>query len=440
MKRRRDEARRLEALRHRKFRRPSLGRGPTRLRLGAVMPLDIWPARPLRAFGIRKTLVKIPRTFSFITHPNDALVTLETLRRIAGTRGVDSVTLDYSECEDLDLCASVVQDVLALRAKRQSGFRAGGIEFPGKFSKSDDVNLLLLTSGILKQLGHPISKALPKELTTRLRLFNLRIGKPGPLHLTSATELTATELADFFDGVLSTEHYRLRPEWKANLIELTTEVLDNAEQHSERDRSWYVIGKYKQSERPEDGGECHIVLFNFGDTIYESLSRADTSVELRRQIRDLASVHRNRQLFTRLAENVGLLTPLWEEESLWTLYALQEGVSRFNNQPGQTDRGNGTVKMLQFFTDLASADPQMALISGKTHILFDGTHRLREKHVGGESRKIIAFNETNDLHDRPDPRYVRTLRYHFPGTLVSLKFTIRNVDLAKVSGRLNVTG
>jgi len=386
---------------------------------------------------LRTTSIKIPETFSLITHPNEAIATLETIRRAAGTPGIKSIELDYSGCTNLDLCASVVQDVIALRGKRQAAFRGSQVNFPGKFSKIDDVNLLLVTNGILKQLNHPISKALPPDLTSRLRFSNLKIGRPGPLYLSSEAEIAATELADFFDGVLRTEHYQLRPEWKANLIQLTAEVLDNVEQHAQGERSWHTIGYYKQDTKPDCGGECHIVLFNFGETIYESLNRPDTSGELKRQIRELASEHKNRALFTRLAENVGILTPLWEEESLWTLYALQEGVSRFMNKPEGIDRGNGSIKMLEFFAELVSSEPQMALVSGKTHILFDGRYRLSEVQIGTERRKIIAFNEANDLHERPDPRCVQTIRRHFPGTLVSLKFKIKSSDLAKVIGKLD---
>jgi hypothetical protein len=179
------------------------------------------------------------------------------------------------------------------------------------------------------------------------------------------------------------------------------------------------------------------VLFNFGDTIYESLNRPDTSEELKKQIRDLANEHRSRGFFAILTKYFDVLFPIWQEESLWTLYALQEGVSRFRFKPDGSDRGNGTVRMIDFFSDLASGEPQMALISGRTHILFDGTYRTSSVQIGSETRKVIAFNASNSLLERPDPKYVRSLQYHFPGTLVSLKFQLRRVDLARVKEKLD---
>ncbi len=296
---------------------------------------------------------------------------------------------------------------------------------------------MLVSSGILKHLRHPISKGVPQEILDRLRFSPLRIGKPSPPYETSQTELAATALAEFFDECLRTEHYQLKLAWKSNLIQLITEVLDNAEEHSSGERLWHTIGYYNRSDKDEEGGECHIVLFNFGDSIFESLNRPDTSEKLKMQIRDLAGEHHKRGYFARLTEWLGIFFPLWQEESLWTLYALQEGVSRFTNRTEGTDRGNGTVKMIEFFSELASGHPKMALVSGKTHILFDGRYEISPVRVGGETRKVIAFNKENDLRLPPDPACVRTLTSHFPGALVSLRFQLRRSDLALVKGKLD---
>ena len=93
--------------------------------------------------------------------------------------------------------------------------------------------------------------------------------------------------------------------------------------------------------------------------------------------------------------------------------------------------------MIEFFSDLASGKPQMAVVSGKTHILFDGKYRISPVNVGSETRKVIAFNASNSLLERPDPNYVRSLQYHFPGTLVSLKFQLKRADLARVKEKLD---
>jgi len=64
----------------------------------------------------------------------------------------------------------------------------------------------------------------------------------------------------------------------------------------------------------------------------------------------------------------------------------------------------------------------MVIVSGSTYIEFDGKYEMRPNHDGV---RIIAFNETNDLTEKPDPSYVRRLAgVSFPGTLISLKFPL----------------
>jgi hypothetical protein len=396
----------------------------------------VWPERAARAQGLRHALLRNPSVFSLIANPDESLRALTKLRRTLAINSLKSLTLDHTTCELLDLCASVVQDVLVVRGRRQASFRSRELNIRGNLPEHEQVGLMLASSGILRQLGLFSVDKLPSPLRKRLRVSDLRVGSPSPPIGTSSIELAASDLADFFDECLQTEKHQLKPAMKSNLIQLITEVLDNAEEHGRGERQWYTIGHYNQHENPGDGGECHLVLFNFGDSIYQSLNRPDTSPELRRQIRELANEHRNRGYFV-VSERFGMFLPVWEEESLWTLYALQEGVSRFTNRPEGIDRGNGTVKMMEFFTELASGQPQMALLSGRTHILFDGKYRLLPKEINGEIRKVIAFNSTNDLRERPDEKYVRTLTEHFPGTLMSLRFHLRSADLAKVKEKVD---
>jgi hypothetical protein len=64
----------------------------------------------------------------------------------------------------------------------------------------------------------------------------------------------------------------------------------------------------------------------------------------------------------------------------------------------------------------------MALLSGSTFILFDGTYSMQAS-AGGKS--IIAFNKANDLEQRPDRKYVRGLDgVEFPGTMICLQFPL----------------
>ncbi len=403
----------------------------------SLKPLSVWPVGQLPVRVSPNMTIVMPKVFSLIENPYETLNTIIGFRGLLDYGNVRFVETDYSQCEKLDLCASVVLDVLAIRAKKQRSLRNRKITFGGVYSKKPEIDIMLFSSGMLKNVGSASTSNLSPELLERLRFSELRQGRATSPELTSETEIAASELAEFFDQCLVAEGHRLQRSWKGNLIQLLTEVLDNAEEHGSGNRLWYTIGYYNKHENEDEGGECHIVVFNFGDSIYKSLNRPDTSEDLKRQISELALEHQRRGYFAIQVQNYGVLIPIWQEESLWTLYALQEGVSRFRNKPEGIDRGNGTVKMIEFFSELASGQPRMALLSGKTHILFDGRYKIAPVQVGEETRKIIAFNDSNDLLQRPDEKYVRTLGNGFPGTLVSLRFQLKKSDLANIKGKLD---
>jgi hypothetical protein len=168
---------------------------------------------------------------------------------------------------------------------------------------------------------------------------------------------------------------------------------------------------------------CHLVLFNFGDTIFESLQQNSTSYEMREKIIGLVKHHTDRNFFDFSKRK-------WQEESLWTLYALQDGVSRYKSTEGGEDRGKGTVRMLEALAGLSAEQRQMVIVSGSTCIQIDGTYTIQEGPIDGNAQKTIAFNSQNSLLDPPDERAVRSLDARFPGTLISLRFRMRRLDLA----------
>jgi hypothetical protein len=175
-------------------------------------------------------------------------------------------------------------------------------------------------------------------------------------------------------------------------------------------------------------GECHIVIFNYGKTIYETLIDPSTSNELKLKLHQLSDLILSRGWFPRTVTSRRNLN----EECLWTLYALQDRVSRFYDQPGGQDRGNGTIKMIEFFEQLAGHAPmRMCVLSGGAYILFDGSHRLKAVPRNGEQLKIIAFNDENDLSIAPDSEYVRPVEPYFPGTIVDIRLIL---DRAVLTG------
>jgi hypothetical protein len=369
--------------------------------------------------------IKIPRVFSFLEDPAGAMQTLERIRSIAGRNNIRHIEIDCSDCETLGLCASVVMDVSLMQAKKHRAKRVP-LTISGKFSKkSDAVNVLLKASGIPHQMGLPES-FLDAELEKRVRRADLLQGTSNRRDRSPQRNIAAEALTKYFDGCLSSLGYELKREGKKYLGNLLTEVIGNAQEHG--GSKWYTIGHWH--EEKHDGtkrhGRCHIVIFNFGTTICESFALPDVSPGFRERLEILARSHEGKRYFALFGDK-------WDRETLFTLYALQERVSRFTGLPTGKDRGNGTVDIIDFFTKLSGEkSAKMCIVSGHSYILFDGAYKLQPVVRDNEEFQVVAFNETNDLEEPPNHDYVYRLPTSFPGTIVSIDLMLDEEYLNKV--------
>ncbi len=372
-------------------------------------------------------VINIPKNFSLIENPEETLEILSKLIYAVHRPSIYNLFIDHSSCNLIDMDASTLMDIIIMEAKKEWSRRNKISPLHGRYSLINKVNEILKVAGLHKHIDHLHSHLLPEEVKKNYTTFDLVIGnkndtiKPGmPRH----RDFTATKLTDYFDNILKKHKVKLTISGKSKLSQLITEVLDNTEQHSNT-AHWYVIGY-----RDEDG-VCNIAIINFGDSIHKTLSSANLDSNTRMHITSLINKHTKTGLFN-VKNN-------WSEESLWTLYALQEGISRFNTDESIKNdyiRGTGTTKLIDFFMQLSSKDdsnkPKMAIVSGNTYILFDNKYKLKDKNLAGGNRKIIAFNPTNDLYEKPDSNNVKTLKYYFPGTVISLRFKLDDIYLQSI--------
>lgn len=327
--------------------------------------------------------------------------------------GARSLSIDQRDCEQLDLCAATVLNVLGLEARVR--LRTA---FDGQYPGSPEAREIVAATGLPKLL-----KAKVPDVGNFL-VFRLRHGglKPRPsLYRPSLKEEVSSDLAKYLDECLGLYGYGFSPAARQYAGQLTGEVLGNAEDHAPM-WPWYVAAYLRQPEG-KDFGDCHLTFLNFGPTLAETLKSLETGSELRRRIEALVDLHRQSRFF-------GILRPEWTEEGLWTLYALQEFVTRHFGSDNVLSRGVGTADMIEAFQSLGrSAEsgyrPRMCIVSGNTQILFDDnpSHRMRAAELEGVGGvRTIAFNAENDLRKPPDPGTVRKLKRFFPGTVISLRF------------------
>lgn len=365
--------------------------------------------RVTRSKRKRELFLSLPPVFSFIDAPKETLEAVNTFVSHLLARP-QVIVVDHSQCVSSDHCAESVLSALAMDARKASGIR-----FRGILPKDPLQRARIMMTGLPDALGLTVDKR------PEFYPFRLRMGRKHKelARRSSEREIVTTELTEYINSCVLRFGKRLSDDATEGVSRMIGEVIGNAEDHS-LEREWWATA-YLHGEPGERIGDCHIALFCFGQTIHQSLQHLPPSSLLRRQIQRLVEQHSSRGFFEK---------DKWTEENLWTLYALQEGVSRFNKGVGElnTDRGQGMGDLIEFFQNIGQrsdgADrPRMAILSGKTHILFDGTYQLQMMpRPSGRPRRIIAFNGTNDLADRPSVEFVRQVSAPFPGTLISLRF------------------
>lgn len=351
-------------------------------------------------FDKDKVVVKIPEVFSFSENPIETLKTLKDIVAIGNKNGVKEIHFDHFDCVNLGIGASLVMDTIVLAIKRSTN-----IDLSGKVPVDNmKIMNILQVTGILKRLGLGFSE---KKEIERLELQKGKDAGEG-----------ATKVTEYLSRCLKTQNLTLTKRGNAIISEMVGEVIDNCSLHggefAKRNKEWYIIGHYSI----EDGGygECNLSILNYGDTIYQSLKTSTNDmIDL---LKNMAKKHRNR---------FSLFKKKWRKETLWTLYALQEGISSCRDE-FYTDRGHGTIKLIEKFQEIGSTNqgkkPIMSITSGNVNILFDEKYKVETIKLKEGERKVIAFNEDNDLEKEPNPEKVKSIKHFFPGTVISMKFYI----------------
>lgn len=350
-------------------------------------------------------LVRFPETFSFIDDPERALRAIEETLTACAQSPSGRVVLDQSRCRQVDYGAGSVLCALVIDAMRY------GIRVSGRYPSDPSAWEIVASTGLPQELGvagPPLPHFLPFGLRKGIR--GMRAAAP------SDRDRLATEFVEHLDECLSRYHVELDPDGKHHLSQLFTEAIGNAEDHGGQ-REWW-IGGYLRQPPGNAPGDLNISVFNFGNTICQTLNKLPEGSLLRDRLSGLVERHRGDGSYGRT----------YSPEETWMLGAMQEGVSRVNDQADRLGhRGTGTFHMAETFQTLsrpadATYRPMMVVVSGRSRVVFDGRHRMVETDTGfGEVRPVIAFNDDNDLRLRPNPRNVHRLERVFPGTIISLR-------------------
>jgi hypothetical protein len=361
--------------------------------------------------------VTIPERFSIITDPDAVIDTLSTLTEVVRlAKHMTGIHFDHGGVREYDLAAEIALGTLA--SEIQHAFRAAGkqVRIGGKFPTSAAEVRLLKAIGIIWHLRIAHEYVAPKD-ALELEIFEAH-RRQGPAEVVfGARDRKSNEIKKFVDHIdkcLRRNHRTLSDHGVERLAMYSGEVLANAEEHTRRGE-WILAGYL---DNATDDHMCEIAVISFGDTFAESFRRLPLSNYAWRKIQPYLDAHTEKRFFS----------TNWDVDDLIALAALQGGVSCKNSGPTDT-RGKGTVDLITFFEQMhkecaaGSKTPcEMAIVTGKTYIKFDGTYKLGRDST---DRDVIAFNKSNRLEDAPDPMYVRRLSQGFPGTIISMRFQLQ---------------
>jgi len=372
--------------------------------------------RPEVKLNRRDPMIVVPEVFSIIDDPVAALHLLLSFAKVARQNKVRRLKIDQGAMVKFDLAANTVLGIIATELRTEAKQRKTAIFFSGRFPQPLAAQRFVRSVGIVKQLD-VANQVVAEHEQKNLRIFDKRNHNYRESEDPTKADFksrSCTQFVEHFNECLHDPGRELTRESVQQLGAYITEILGNAEDHPGF-RDWTVQGYLDNSL---DVPTCEIAIVNFGWSIAETMKKAGKYTW--DQISRFVLTHRGSKFF-----GSG-----WRERDLLTVIALQEHVSS-KNRDAMDSRGQGTVEFIEFFQKVcAECSPdspvkaRMAILSGSTHILFDGKYKLQGR-GNDQHGKVIAFNASNSLYLKPDPNYVRSLgSLTFPGTIISIRFPL----------------
>jgi len=380
-------------------------------------------------------VIQIPSTFSLCNNPEDTMFALcQIVKAFFVEKDHIQVLFDYSECHSIGIEAQALLDVILsefrmFRQKCANKPRLIAIDsfpkgFGGRNMVDKDLQKLMFSVGSPANLGIK-KKDFEDVLKLPMRSHNA-LTRYDRENISFQKEIDTTEIVDHVISCLGKMRKTLTPEKKNALSTVVGEILINAEEHSTFHHRFSMAFFREQNVNGKHFGMFRFVILNFGGTIYEKFSKNDQCPpEVIARMKTLSQQYTRHKFFK---ENE------FEEETLWTLYALQQGVT---SVPGRR-RGSGTIQFIRSFFNIkgsleADNVSKMVILSGNTEIIFDGKYGITERYDGKNRFNMMTFNESGNIEDVPDKEYVHHSKFFFPGTIITANILLNDNDVKELN-------
>lgn len=376
-----------------------------------------------------KIIVLLPSNFSILSNPKESYDAMAKLVKALICQQGREVWVDYSNCKSSDLLTQIFLDSifkdwdrfakLCIRANILKYMNV--VTIGGQHYHNPAIQKMLNSVGspkILLNRKYDYEQVIPFHL----RYFDKQ--EEDSDRKGYVNDIDTTLLIEYVNKCLNKVGKELTQDSADALGTVIAEPVINASEHSSL-QSRYLIG-YFEDYSDEDEAEVHgilnLVILNYGKSVYEKFKYPDPDEKINfvcvEQMKELSKSYNSKNLFRKQE---------FQESTLWTLYALQQGVTVIPD----ANRGNGTIKFIDKFFNLQQDDDKnesrMYFISGNTVIEFDGSYGLTE--ISDEfdnKRTIMAFNNKGSLWEKPDKKYVRYSDWFFPGTALYARIVLNS--------------
>lgn len=371
--------------------------------------------------------IKVPKIFSLIENEKESYSFIRNLTINILFDKYKSVEIDYEECERIELSAQIYTDMILRdldkfikRRNQNKHTRTKISNLSGININNENIQKLLFSVGspaVITKDFRKYKDIIPYKLCIHNRELN-------NLENAKRKEIDSTEMVDYVIKSLATLDKQLTSDSIEDLSVVIGEILINAEEHSTT-KYRYSTGYFqKHNIDGENFGVFNLAIMNFGETIYEKFKSPNcTNYRIKDRMKVLSSKYTKNRFWS----------SSFDEETLWTLYALQQGITSVSVDSYK--RGNGSIQFIKSFFNLKGTNDnaddisRMVIISGNTNIIFDGKYNIHKTEKGKDTFKVMTFNNSNNIEDKPDSKYVKSVDSYFPGTLISARILINKDDI-----------
>jgi NADPH-dependent 7-cyano-7-deazaguanine reductase QueF-like protein len=403
-----------------------------------------WYRDPLYSFLVDNGLVNAEYPDDYIIIPKDFRLTgnsynqtMIALSDIVGsifTYDIKNTTLDFSQCQLTDSATLFLLQVLRLefqnRARTFNRYLTQlkvSTDVTVKISSNSEVNRLMFLAGLLPEVSIDPAEGMEPISTTGY----LTGSKQQKHYHENRKGKVTTQIVNYVNECLEAHNCVLTSDGRNDMDGMIAELLNNAEDHSPFN-NWYISANFCRRIDPNNNdviGEFNLAVLNFGYSFYEGLQ---------------ATAEENHEIYDPLNKHVTNLIQKYPykhctRENLFTLAALQENISRLRYK--QESRGYGAMKFIRSMFDIGDYEdvskhfsPKLTLFTGTTQLICDNSYKPYNK----DDVYYVSLNPQNDLMFPPEPTHLQSLKYRFPGTLLSVKLFLNEQHLiAKLNGNGN---